>query len=454
MTIEAQRPLATYADWIRTTDHHHAAHHLELLGRAERILGTAESAPQDERRQLATKLERWRYQHLNEHQGNLGPEDLGLIDALDLAANELAGRGPRPPRNPRAAIQDTVDGAEIAEAKACLDPGVSLDELVSRASQLTRRHFAAPPAGNGSQQARQRMLLYAPLYLSNHCINHCVYCGFRHPEEIQRRHLGPDQALREAEILRRRGFRHILLVAGDFPSRTTTAYFAGMLRMLAGRGVQPAVEIAAQTTGAYAELRAAGACGVTLYQETYDESLYAVYHPRGSKASYDWRLEALERAAEAGIPRLGLGILLGLGDPRADLLAMIRHALYLRSRFPEHTLAMSLPRIHETPLTFQKPFTVDDETFVRLYCTLRVVFPSTELVLSTREPVPLRDRLARICITQMSAGSSTAPGGYEHRSSEAATGQQFPVSDHRTPAEVEQWLREGGFEVAWEITGS
>jgi 2-iminoacetate synthase len=172
---------------------------------------------------------------------------------------------------------------------------------------------------------------------------------------------------------------------------------------------------------------------------------------RGPKAAFHWRLESHERAAEAGIGRLGLGILLGLADPRADLAAMLRHGTYLHDRFPDCLLAFSLPRIHEAPTDFHIPHPVADDDLVRLYCALRIAFPAAELVLSTREPAELRDRLARICITQMSAGSSTVPGGYQ--SNDPTVGGQFPVADHRAPADVAQWLEEHGFEVTWSLDG-
>lgn len=457
MSLDLRLPFSTLADWVRASDHH-ASDRLPLLARAGRILAGEEDAAEAQRLALAEELERWRYQLLDEHPQRLTPDERGLADALDLAANRLAGRQPRPPRWPRAAVGETsLRGGQVGQAAACLDPRLPLEELADRAAQLTLEQFALPSAGHrerrsdGRPAARRRMLLYAPLYLSSHCLNHCVYCGFRSPHEIERRHLDCDEALQQAEILRDRGLRHILLVAGDYPRLTTIEYYAAVIRRLAERGISPAIEVAPQTTAAYAELVAAGACGITLYQETYNRELYALYHPCGSKASYDWRLEGVERAAEAGMGRLGLGILLGLADPREDLLAMIRHAGYLRARFPDRTLAFSLPRIHEAPQGFQTPYPVDDETFIRLYCALRVAFPRAELVLSTREPVPLRNRLAGICITQMSAGSSTVPGGYENGAEAGTYGRQFPVSDHRSPAEVARWLEAAGFEIAWSL---
>jgi 2-iminoacetate synthase len=143
---------------------------------------------------------------------------------------------------------------------------------------------------------------------------------------------------------------------------------------------------------------------------------------------------------------------MGLADPGRDVPALMRHGAYLMDRFPGRTLAFSLPRIHSAPDGFQAPFPVDDQQLIRWYCALRIAFPRAELVLSTREPVALRNRLAQICITQMSAGSSTAPGGYEDGAEHS--GEQFPVTDQRSPAEVARWLEEAGFHVWWSLDGS
>ena len=204
-----------------------------------------------------------------------------------------------------------------------------------------------------------------------------------------------DEAIAEAELLRSRGHQHLLVVAGDFPKLTSTDYLSTIVRELVRRGFSVAVEVAAQSTVSYSKLVRAGAYGVTLYQETYQEELYARFHPRGPKIWFDWRLEAPERAAEAGMKRLGLGILLGLADPSHDVRCLIRHGQYLLQRFPAVKLAFSLPRIHEAPDGFKSGIVVDDETFIRLYCALRFSFPTAELLLSTREPPSLRNQLAK-----------------------------------------------------------
>ncbi|MCU0870931.1 MAG: radical SAM protein [Pirellulaceae bacterium] len=440
--------LNSLTDWIETTDDH-AQHHLALLAHVQAALD-AEAASPAERASLAQKVERWRYQHLNEHAGALTPPSEALVDSLDQAARQLAGRGQLAPRRTRHAVHDPgLDKASIREACEALDPSYPLSLLTERAARLTQQHFPGSAATASKRARRHRMLLYAPVYVSSDCVNYCLYCGFRYPLQIPRRHLTVAESLDQARILRQRGFQNILIVGGEFPSQTTPAYYRQIIQALADDGFEPGIEIAPQTIDAYSGLAAAGACSLTLYQETYDRALYAQYHTRGPKASYDWRLESHDRAAEAGIPRLGLGVLLGLAEPRADLLATLRHAAYLSDRFPDRTLAFSLPRIHEAPEGFEIPFAVSDEDLIRAYCAVRIAFPHAVLVLSTREQADLRNTLAKICITQMSAGSSTAPGGYGPHDPSQDAGEQFPVSDHRSPAEVSSWLEHEGFEIAW-----
>jgi 2-iminoacetate synthase len=388
---------------------------------------------------LADRVERWRYQVLNHWAGHRTPAVVELAERLDGLTAELRGGPARPPRAPREAVAAAALDPELA---AILDPATPLAALETLAAKETARRFpGAGPCG-------RRMHLYAPVYLSNHCINHCLYCGFRYPNAIPREHLDCAAALAEAEVLRARGFRDLLVVAGEFPAKTTTDYLAEVVATLADRGFRVAVEVAPQSTQGYATLRAAGASGVTLYQETYDEARYAAYHPKGTKALYDWRLEGPERAAEAGIDRIGLGVLLGLGDPRAELAALVAHGRYLRARFPHLELAFSVPRIHEAPEGFSLPFAIDDDLLRRVVCALRAAFPSAHVVLSTREPAALRDRLAGSAITRMSAGSATAPGGYT-AGPDDPLGEQFPVCDDRPAAEVAARLAEAGVEVLW-----
>jgi 2-iminoacetate synthase len=464
-------PIAEFIELVKATDED-ADHRLPLVEQAAPVLYREATRSADERESLAEKFERWRYQRLNKYGDRLSANDRRLIALLDQAASKILHGCPRPPKAPRTAIHSGAFSETQSDSRprsgglagvgAALESHLSLEKITREAAEVTLRHFrsqasdAVQPTARDDGLAlpqiapRQRMRLYAPLYLSNFCVNHCLYCAFRFPNELDRVHLSVDEAIAQAEILRAQGHRHLLVVAGDFPKLTSTDYLVAIIRELVAREFSVAVEVAPQSTVSYAKMVRAGACGVTLYQETYQEELYSRFHPRGPKVWFDWRLEAPERAAEAGMKRIGLGILLGLADPALDIRCLIRHGQYLLDRFPVIKLAFSLPRIHEAPDGFVPGVAVNDETFIRLYCALRFSFPTAELVLSTREPPALRDELARICITQMSAGSCTAPGGYTGIENGSHTREQFPVFDHRTASEVADALERSGFDLSWD----
>jgi 2-iminoacetate synthase len=456
-----------FIELVKATDED-AEHRLPLVERAAPALYASATISQEERELLAEKFERWRYQRLNKYGRQLSRNDQRLVDVLDLAASKILNGHAHLPKTPRTAIHSGARSESDLHQESrsssfpgfdtALDPRIPFEEIAREAAALTSRHFRAEPFNvtrrigtDTESRSHWRMRLYAPLYLSNHCVNHCLYCAFRFPNELDRVHLSVAEAIAEAELLRAQGHRHLLVVAGDFPKLTSADYLVTIIRELVAREFSVAVEVAAQGTVAYTKMMRAGACGVTLYQETYQEELYSRLHPRGPKMWFDWRLEALERAAEAGIKRLGLGILLGLADPVLDTRCLIRHGRYLRNRFPDVKLAFSLPRIHEAPNSFTSGVAVDDETFVRLYCALRFSFPTAELVLSTREPPLLRDQMAGICITQMSAGSCTAPGGYTGIGNGSHTREQFPVFDHRTTSQMAEALERSGFDLCWNL---
>ncbi len=329
-----------------------------------------------------------------------------------------------------------------------LDDETPLETVAEQAKSLTIQNFSG--SDNGCDNATYwRMQLYAPLYVSSYCVNQCLYCGFRAPCAIERRHLSVGEVVDESRYLLERGFKSQLIVAGESP-KVTPEYLSEIMRRLRELQVVPSIEVAPLSVEGYAETVAAGCRGITLFQETFDRDLYAGYHPKGPKSDYDWRVRAIERAAEAGMPRLGYGVLLGLAEPKGELLAMIRHAAALHERFPDRVLAFSLPRIHEGPEGFVIPYRVSDELFIRMYCVLRIVFPKAELVLSTRETAELRNRLAATCITQMSAESSTEPGGYALTREETASfNGQFLITDNRSADEVARWLTQNGHRVKW-----
>ena len=306
-----------------------------------------------------------------------------------------------------------------------------------------------------AQQAREVTLqrfgravrLFAPLYVSNACLSACTYCGFSKGLDVARRTLTVEEVVAEAGSLVQQGFRHLLLVSGEHRVEVSKAYLVACVEAL--REVVPSISIETQTWSddTYAQLVAAGLEGVVHYQETYDRDRYAEVHTAGWKRDYDRRLASTERAAEAGVRRLGIGALLGLApDWRADVRAVAEHAVWLQRTYWRTEVTVSLPRIKPSASGFQPLVPVTDAEYVQAMAALRLVAPEVGIVLSTREPEALRDGLARIAVTTMSAGSSTEPGGYL---TPGRAQEQFAVSDERTPAQVAAMLEAAGYEPVW-----
>ena len=310
-----------------------------------------------------------------------------------------------------------------------------LEELAQRARDVTLQRFG------------RAVRLFAPLYVSNACLSSCTYCGFSKGLDVARRTLTVDQVVDEARTLVDRGFRHLLLVSGEHRVEVSADYLVACVEAL--RPFVPSISVETQTWSddTYARLVAAGLEGVVHYQETYDRERYAQTHLAGWKRDYDRRLSSTERAAEAGVRRLGIGALLGLSaDWRADVLAVARHAVWLQREYWRTEVTVSLPRIKPSASGFQPLVPVSDAEYVQALCALRLAAPEAGIVLSTREPAALRDGLARIAVTSMGAGSSTEPGGYL---SPGQAQEQFAVSDERSPAEVAAMLEAAGYEPVW-----
>jgi 2-iminoacetate synthase len=326
------------------------------------------------------------------------------------------------------------DRLELTDLAVLLSPAATgrLEDLAVRARELTVQRFG------------RTVRLFAPLYVSNACLSTCTYCGFAKGLPIARRTLSVDDVEAEARGLVERGFRHLLLVSGEHRTEVSADYLVAVVERL--RTFVPSLALETQTWSddTYARLVGAGADGVVHYQETYDRERYAQVHAAGWKRDFDRRLNSTERAAEAGIRRLGIGALLGLApDWRADVLAVAAHAAFLVRRYWRTEVTVALPRIKPSASGFQPLAPVRDAEFVQALCALRLFEPEAGIVLSTREPAALRDGLVRIAVTQMSAGSSTEPGGYSHPGE--AT-EQFAISDERSPAEVAAMLEAAGYE--------
>ena len=336
-----------------------------------------------------------------------------------------------------------VDRALSAEH---LDPH-HVAALLSPAAAARLEELATVARKRALQRFGRAVRLFAPIYVSNECLSTCTYCGFAKDLEVIRRTLTPDEVEAEARLLADRGFRHLLLVSGEHRVAVSADYLTDVVRRVAA--VVPSVSVETQTWSddTYSRLVAAGAEGVVHYQETYDRTRYAEVHVAGWKRDFDRRLAATERAADAGIRRLGIGALLGLaGDWRGDVIAVAAHASYLCRTYWRTDVTVSLPRIKPCASGFQPVVPVDDVSYVQALCALRIAVPDAGMVLSTREPAALRDGLVRIAITHLSAGSSTEPGGYSHP---GESQEQFAISDERSPAEVAAMLTAAGYEPVW-----
>ncbi|MDA3902898.1 MAG: 2-iminoacetate synthase ThiH [Desulfuromusa sp.] len=325
----------------------------------------------------------------------------------------------------------------LADFSQLLSPNITdeqLELMAARAHRITMQRFG------------RIILLYAPLYLSNECFNGCKYCGFSADNIFPRKTLTLEEIEREAKFLRQQGFRHMLLLTGEAPKVAGIDYLEAAVKIIKQYCGSVSIEVFPMDTAGYERMVTAGVDGLTVYQETYDPELYRQLHPYGQKSNYSYRLDAPERAGAAGLRRIGIGSLLGLGNSLSDVFYSGLHALYLARKFWRTQVTLSFPRLCPADGGFQPNTIVDDRQLTQFICALRLLIPDAGLVLSTRESAELRNNLLPLGITQMSAGSCTAPGGYGEDNQDA---EQFTISDQRSPAEVEMLLKSRGYEAVW-----
>lgn len=349
-----------------------------------------------------------------------------------------------------AEVEQSIYGrSEEDVARALANPALNMESLTTLLSPAAEG-FIEEMAQRAHRLTGQRfgrvMSMFAPLYVSNVCTNSCVYCGFNVKNPVKRAVLTVDEAYEEAVSIRKMGFRHILLVAGEAPNVVPTAYFKELAQRLRPLFSSISIEIYPMPTEDYAELVASGVDGLVVFQETYSEAAYPEFHPAGKKSNFRWRLETPDRGGVAGFRRLGLGTLLGLCDWRVETFFMGLHAAYLQRRFWKSQVTISFPRLRPAAGAFQPRHEVSDRNFVQMLTALRLFLPDASLTLSTRETPALRDNLVPLGITSMSAGSHTEPGGY---AKESAAEAQFEIADSRSPEEVAAMLRGLGYEPVW-----
>ncbi len=298
----------------------------------------------------------------------------------------------------------------------------------------------------------KRMVLFAPLYAGNHCTNNCLYCGFRAAnKDIHRIKLNMDQIREDAESLISEGHKRVLLLSGE-SGHYPLSYTMDAIKAIYSAEVKGAkirrinVEIAPLDVDEFKTLKKANIGTYTCFQETYDPDLYKVYHPTGKKSDYDYRLNVMHRAMEAGIDDVGVGVLFGLADYKYEVIALMEHAADLEAKFGCGPHTVSVPRLEPAPgsaISEEVPFPVSDDNFRKIISIIRIAMPYTGIILSTRESVDIRNELFQYGVSQVSAGSRTTPGGYSL--SGEKENKQFSLGDHRSLDEVINDLTNGGF---------
>ncbi|MGM9688992.1 MAG: 2-iminoacetate synthase ThiH [Alloprevotella sp.] len=291
--------------------------------------------------------------------------------------------------------------------------------------------------------------MFIPLYLTNSCTNSCVYCGFHVANKMKRTILTSDEMVREFEAIKQLGpFENLLLVTGENPARAGVPYLARALDLAKPYFSNLKIEVMPLATAEYEELTHHGLNGVICFQETYHRANYNLYHPRGMKANFEWRVNGFDRMGQAGVHSIGMGVLIGLErEWRTDLTMLARHLRYLQRRYWRTKYSVNFPRMCPAENGgFQPRCIMTDRELAQLTFAMRIFDHDVDISYSTRELPRFRDHMATLGVTTMSAGSRTEPGGYStHRDAL----EQFEVSDPRTVEEVAAALRRMGMEPVW-----
>ncbi len=289
--------------------------------------------------------------------------------------------------------------------------------------------------------------LYIPMYVSNACANACVYCGFNHSNPFERTVLTESQIDDECRAIKALGpFDNLLIVSGEFPSVCGVEYFRKAIEISRRYFNNISLEVQPLRSSEYRTLAESGLYGVVCFQETYNRKNYRKYHPKGLKSVYHWRLNGYDRMGEAGIHKIGMGVLLGLEEWRTDVTMMARHLRYLQKHYWKTRYSVNFPRLCPSESGFQPNCVVTDRDLAQLTFAFRIFDHDVDISYSTREDPVFRHNMMKLGVTSMSAGSKTEPGGY---ASVPEALEQFEVTDGRSPREVTEDIRSNGYDPVW-----
>lgn len=317
-----------------------------------------------------------------------------------------------------------------------------LEEMAQLTQQITQRRFG------------KTIQLYAPLYLSNECQNICTYCGFSMDNKIKRKTLSNTELLLEAMALKSMGINHVLLVSGEANKTVEINYFKNAIVLLKPYFAQISIEVQPLLLEEYQILQEEGVNAVLVYQETYHQEVYKTYHPKGKKSNFEYRLDTPDRIGQAGIHKIGLGVLLGLEDWRVDSFFNALHIDYLEKHYWRTKYSVSFPRLRPAEGVSTPNFIMEDRDLLQLICAYRLWNENLEISISTREREKFRDHIIPIGVTSMSAASKTNPGGYVV---DPQSLEQFEISDERSMETIQDIIRKAGYDPImkdWEMSYS
>jgi 2-iminoacetate synthase len=332
----------------------------------------------------------------------------------------------------KARLMKGLNLEDVAVLTGISDPEM-LSELFNTANEVKETIYG------------KRLVIFAPLYISNLCANECLYCAFRATnKDIIRNSLSQEHIVREVEVLIKQGHKRILMVAGESYPNQGFQYVLDSIKTIYsvksehGEIRRVNVNIAPLSTEEFRQLKDAGIGTYQIFQETYHRETYSKVHLGGKKRDYNWRAWSLHRAMEAGIDDVGIGVLFGLFDYRFEILAMMQHIFELEKQFGIGPHTISVPRLEpatNSDIASHPPFPVSDIDFRKIVAIIRLAVPYTGIIMSTRETAKMRRETFALGVSQISAGSRTNPGGYEEETEDDPSGQ-FSLGDHRSLDEV------------------
>lgn len=319
--------------------------------------------------------------------------------------------------------------------------------LISPAAEPYLEQMARLSMKYTQERFGKTISMYIPLYISNACTNFCVYCGFNHNNKFERTTLTEEQIEAECKAIRELGpFENLLIVTGEHPAIAGVDYIEKALKIARPYFNNLSIEVMPLKSEDYYRLTQSGLNGVVCFQETYNKARYNVYHPKGMKSIFDWRVNGFDRMGMAGVHKIGMGVLIGLEDWRTDVAMMAYHLRYLQKKYWKTRYSVNFPRMRPSESGFQPNVTMTDKQLAQITFAFRIFDHDVDISYSTRENPTFRENMMKLGVTSMSAGSKTEPGGYTH-AQEAL--EQFHVSDERSPIDVANDIRSLGYEVVW-----